>query len=155
MNHRIKALMVTVGALTLAAASATAQTNLPPVGVGPAPFLAFKDTTSSNVLSGHAYATITKTFTTTGSTSYIPCVAGTVTMQVGGAGTSLSGQLQRSDSDPAGTANPQPVGSAQSGVDPATGVAPVTATEGGYGWWNYSLTANTGTVTVSINCTLH
>lgn len=156
MNHRLKALMASVGVLTLAAAPCLAQTNLPPQGVGPAPFVAFKD--AHDERNGHAYATSQTSFTTTGTSTAQPCVAGTVTLEFGpfgGSNTAISGQLYRSDSDPASTqgANYQPVGSAQSGVDPATGVAPVTATEGSYAWWAYKVTSITGPPgTVSIGC---
>lgn len=160
MKHRNVALMVAVGAMSLSAAlAAEAQTNLPPVGVLPTPYAVFKDLRSSSILSGKAFATEVTTFITgAGTGSYIGCAAGTVTMEFGGVATALSGQLERSDFDPANptglyAANPNPVGSAQSSIDPATGNAPVTATEGSYGWYAYKITALTGaSATVTLSC---
>jgi hypothetical protein len=159
--YRIGALAaaVALSAAALGAGIAHAQANQSPGGVPSTDsnVYTFPYTYNTNRMwaQGSLYGSAGSEATTaTGGTGYVFCAGGGVELQLDGTATSLSGQLQRSGLNPIDTnAHWAPVGSAQSASNISTGLAPVTATENGIGWYRYNITAvSGGYVNVSITC---
>lgn len=106
---------------------------------------------------GSVYTTNANALAAAGTSDVVRVTGSSGELQVDGTCTSLSGQLQRSAFDPNNvptgfTLAWAPVGSAQSAVNPSTGVAPVSFTEAGVGFYRYNATTVTGgTCNVSLS----
>jgi hypothetical protein len=88
----------------------------------------------------------TETFTATGETDWVK-LYGELVVQLTGAATVVSAQVERSVVDPGedgSTADPAPAGDAITG-NPSTGIQPAAYLEPGVGWWRVKVTALTGT----------
>lgn len=87
--------------------------------------------------------------TAVGETDWV-CLTGDVALQVTGAATAVTVQLQRSTKDPTVAANPVTVDEVVTG-NPSTGIKPVAYLEPGVAWWRGKVTALIGaSVQISI-----